>query len=130
MRGWFQRGFALLLIMAVAVAGNLHLPLVQAVAWGRMYAQYRQVYNSEASLRLTFSGKYPCSLCKWVAGAQKERDGMAGTAVSSLRILLPLPQPVDLVVQPTEIPHGGWSELAALIPSASVPPEVPPPRWA
>jgi hypothetical protein len=130
MRGWFQRGFALLLIMAVAVAGNLHLPLVQAVAWGRMYTQYREVYNAEASLRLTFSGQYPCPVCKWVAGAQKERDNLAGAAVSSLRVLLPFPQPADLVVQPTEVPGGGWSELAVLIPSAATRPEVPPPRWA
>ncbi len=44
MRSWFQRGFALLLILAVGVAGNLHLPIVQSIAWARMYSQYRQVY--------------------------------------------------------------------------------------
>ncbi len=116
--------------MAVAVAGNLHLPLVQAVAWARMYAQYREVYNAETSRHLTFSGQYPCSLCKLVAGAEKDRDSMAGTAVSSLRVLLPFPQPVNLVVQPTEIQNGGWTEPVAFIASATAQPELPPPRWA
>jgi len=130
MRVWFQRGFAMLLIMAVAVAGNLHLPLVQAVAWARMYAQYRQVYTAEASLSITFSGQYPCKLCKLVAGAEKERNNMNGVAASGSNLLLPLPQPSGWVAKPAEIACWSWREPAALLPSEMSRPAVPPPRWA
>jgi hypothetical protein len=120
----------MLLIVAVGVAGNMHLPLVQAVAWARMYSQYRQVYNSEVSLRLTFSGQYPCKLCKVVATAEKERGSLSGIAVSSIRLLLPFPPAPILVTEPTEISRQGWTETAAFVPGGFARPEVPPPRWA
>jgi hypothetical protein len=120
----------MLLIMAVAVAGNLHLPLVQAVAWARMYSHCREVYTPAVSIHITFSGQYPCTMCKLVASAEKERDNLAGSTISSLRILLPLPQPAILVTKPTETPRYAWTEPSAFTPSGFARPEVPPPRWA
>lgn len=120
----------MLLIMAVAVAGDLHLPVVQAVAWARMYSHYREVYSPEVSLNITLSGQYPCQLCKLVVAAEKERAHSPSVAGASVRILLPLSQPGNLVNAPVEMPRANWTEPAALAPRGLVRPEVPPPRWA
>ena len=98
----------MLLIMAVAVAGDLHLPLVQAVAWARMYSHYREVYSPEVSLNITLSGQYPCSLCKLVVAAEKERAHSPAVAGASVRLLLPLSQPANLVNAPAEMPRARW----------------------
>jgi len=130
MRSWFQRGFALLLILAVAVAGNLHLPLVQTIAWARMYSQCRQVYSPEIALSITFSGQYPCKLCEMVRTAEKQRESQPGFTAASSRLLLPLPQVAAIVVNPPVIQSWTWFEPAALVPAGFSLPELPPPRLA
>ncbi|HTB63941.1 MAG TPA: hypothetical protein VK737_10160 [Opitutales bacterium] len=130
MRVWFQRGFAMLLIVAVAVSANLHLPLVQTVAWARMYSRYHEVYSASISLQITFSGQYPCPLCKLVRSAEAEREPMAGSASTSLRLLLPLPQMAALVVVPAPTPSRVGIEPPPLSPAGFAQPELPPPRLA
>ncbi len=115
---------------AVAMAGNLHLPLVQAVAWSRMYVQYREIYTADAALKITFSGEYPCALCKIVQGAEKERGNLAGTLTSTYRVLLPLPQVATIKVEPPSMQTWSWAESTKLIPTGALTPELPPPRLA
>jgi hypothetical protein len=129
-RVYLQRGFAVLLMAAVAMAGNLHLPLVQAVAWSRMYSQYREHYSADVALKITFSGQYPCSLCKIVQGAEKERNNLNGTVTSTYRVLLPLPQLAAIKVDPPQVQTWSWAEPTMLIPVGSSIPELPPPRLA
>jgi hypothetical protein len=129
-RIYCQRTFALLLIIAVAMAGNLHLPLVQAVAWSRMYAQYRQQYSSAVALKITFSGEYPCALCKIVQGAEKERNNLAGTLTSTYRVLLPLPQVGEVNMERPMAQIWSWPDSPALVPTGGMAPELPPPRLA
>lgn len=129
MRTLFHRGFATLLIIAVAMASNLHLPLVQAVAWTRMYAQYREVYAPAAALTITLSGQYPCALCQVVQSAEKERDNLAGALnLSEQVLLLPWPSLAAIqVVRPAAI-SGQWREWVMAASAQMAPPETPPPR--
>jgi hypothetical protein len=129
-RVYCQRGFALLLMAAVAMAGNLHLPLVQVVAWSRMYVQYREHYSSSVALKITFSGQYPCALCKIVQGAEKERGNLAGTLTSTYRVLLPLPQIAAITVERPQGQTWSWCEPTTLVPTGATTPELPPPRVA
>jgi hypothetical protein len=129
-RVYCQRTFALLLIIAVAMAANLHLPLVQAVAWSRMYTQYRQQYSSSVALKITFSGEYPCALCKIVQRAEKERNNLAGTLTSTYRVLLPLPEIAETNVERPQGQIRSWFEPVALVPAGGTVPELPPPRLA
>ena len=115
---------------AVAMAGNLHLPLVQAIAWSRMYSQYREHYSADVALKITFSGQYPCSLCKIVQGAEKERNNLNGTVTSTYRVLLPLPQLAAIKVEPPQVQTWSWAEPTAHILVGSSIPELPPPRLA
>jgi len=130
MRFWLQRGFAVLLILAVGVAGNLHLPIVQSIAWARMYSQYRQVYSPEVALGITFSGQYPCKLCELVRSAEKEREKVPSITPASSRLLLPLPQVAAIVVNPSVIQRWTWFEPAVRLAAGNALPELPPPRLA
>ena len=130
MRSWFQRGFALLLILAVGVAGNLHLPVIQSIAWARMYSQYRQVYSPEIAASITFSGQYPCILCELVRSAEKEREKVPNLTLASSRLLLPLPQIAAVAVNPPVVQSWSWYEPAVQVPMGSALPELPPPRVA
>ncbi len=127
----FQKSFAVLLIIAVAMAGNLHLPLVQAVAWSRMYAHYRENYSTSVAWKITFSGEYPCSLCKAVQTAEKERHNLDGMQNQSERtILLPLPKLAALALDQPVAQTGQWLEMSIKLPVEIAQPETPPPRLA
>jgi len=131
MRSVFQKGFAILLIIAVAIAGNLHLPLVQAIAWSRMYAHYRENYPASVALKITLSGEYPCSLCNLVQAAEKERHNLAGIQSESERtLLLPLPRLAALSVDQPPAFVGHWSEPLLQMPVEIAQPATPPPRLA
>ncbi len=131
LRDVFQRGFAVILIIAVAMASNMHLPLVQAVAWTRMYSHYRETYEPAAALQLTFSGQYPCSLCKVVQSAENERNNLAGILnLSEQVLLLPLPQLSAIsVAQPVAV-SGRWLDLSSRPLAQVARPETPPPKVA
>jgi hypothetical protein len=130
MRLWCQRGLAALLILSVAFASNLHLPVIQVVAWAQMYSHYREGYSPEEALRITFSGDEPCKLCKFVQDAEKVRGSLEGTLTASFRILLPLP-PLTAVL-PEQPMARSWSllELSAPAPLRASWPETPPPKFA
>lgn len=121
----------MLLLIAVAVAANLHLPLVQAVAWARMYSQYRQHFTPSQALQITFSGQYPCALCKIVQSAEAERDKCAGLITSSERaLLLPLPQLAAIRVAVPPSQRSLRLEPLLYLPAGFAQPETPPPRVA
>jgi len=131
MRLGFQRGFAMLLILAVATAGNLHLPIVQAVAWSRMYSQYRQHYPAAVALGITLSGQYPCALCKFVISAETERSKQSDLTTLTFHELLPLPDIHSVVaVAPSPLRSWIWQETKNSLPKNDSLPEVPPPRLA
>jgi hypothetical protein len=130
MRAWCQRGFAVLLLLSVGVAGNLHLPFVQAVAWVRMYSHYREQFTPQQSLSITFSGQYPCGLCKLVQSAENERNNLAGMLSTTDRNLLPLTLPAAVFLPQPNVRSWRIVEPVALHALWSVGPELPPPRLA
>lgn len=96
-----------------------------------MYAQYRETFTPEAALKITFSGQYPCALCKVVQSAEKERNNLAGSLNPAEHIwLLPLPRGAVVTVIPPAEFSGQWFDLAINLPAACSPPETPPPRLA
>ncbi|MFI0348342.1 MAG: hypothetical protein ACH346_06210 [Chthoniobacterales bacterium] len=66
--------------MALAIfslAGG-HWALLQSVAWINMIHEYSLSDSLETAIGKTFSGNYPCSLCKKIATAkQKEKTTTA-----------------------------------------------------
>jgi len=107
------------------------LPLVQAVAWSRMYVRYRENYPAKVALKITFSGEYPCQLCKIVQAAEKERHNLTGIQNESGRtFLLPLPRLAALSLDVPSVLSGHWQEPCLTMPVDMTQPETPPPRLA
>jgi len=130
MRLWCQRAIALVLILSVACASNLHLPVIQTVAWAQMYSHYREGYGPEDALRITFSGDEPCRLCKFVQDAEKVRGSLDGTMTASFRILLPLPPLAAVLPEPAMARSWSLLEMPGQVSSWVLWPDVPPPKVA
>jgi hypothetical protein len=129
MRAWFQRGFAVVALAGVMLASNLHLPVIQVVAWVSMYEQYRVGYSPELALEVTFSGKAPCNLCKFVQAAQKEQRTFQGMLTWTAKFLLPLLL-AGLWLAPATRVSERRAEPRARTATWCAPPATPPPRWA
>ena len=62
--------------IAVALFGIVggHWAVLQSVAWAQMVHDYSSQGSLQSAVEKTFSGKYPCSLCKKIAlEKQKEK---------------------------------------------------------
>jgi hypothetical protein len=126
---WCQKTLVVILILAVGLAGNLHLPIIQAIAWTRMYAHYREGYSVQQALEVTFSGKAPCEMCKFVQAATKERNTLNGTYTNTFRLLLPIAAAEEMHFSPNLRSWIFW-ETTEHLPAWAERPELPPPRWA
>lgn len=116
-------------LAGVMLASNLHLPVIQVVAWVSMYEQYRVGYSPELALEVTFSGKAPCNLCKFVQAAQKDQRTFQGMLTWTAKLLLPLLL-AALWVAPAKQVSERWTEPRARQVAWCAPPATPPPRSA
>ena len=129
MHGRWRKRLAWLGLAAMLLASNLHLPLIQLVAWARMYQHYRVGYSPMVALEVTLSGQAPCNLCKFVQAAQKEQQSFNGLLTWTAKVLLPLVAAGLCVRAPGRSERQEAGLLQRLV-SWCAPPEFPPPRWA
>jgi hypothetical protein len=68
-------GFPLVGVAIFMLLGG-HWVTLQAVAWSKMVVDYsRDAGSFSSGIKKTFSGKYPCAMCKEIAEAkQKEQQ--------------------------------------------------------
>jgi hypothetical protein len=128
-RLFFIRGFASFALCAMFFASNLQLPVIQAVAWVRMYQHYRVGYEPMQALAITFSGKAPCQLCQFVKKAQKEEQAMSVMYSDTQREMLPL-SCAAVFIPPATARQWRLFEPVSHKESWIVSPELPPPRAA
>lgn len=64
------------LALAMMAAVNLHLPLLQVVAWGRMLATYSQGRTLAEAAEMTFGGEHPCPMCKAIKKQQEKKTDL------------------------------------------------------
>ncbi len=96
-----------------------------------MYAQYRLHFPADIALQITFSGEYPCPLCKMVVAAEKERHNLDGIQSPLHRtLLLPLPRLARVSVEKPPAQTCHWLVQPPAVPAGFVQPETPPPRLA
>lgn len=69
------RAISVLLLLTMCTAGNLHLPVLQAVAWSRMMASYSRDFSVADAIEMTFDGDHPCPMCKSIKKAQTASAG-------------------------------------------------------
>jgi len=100
---------------------------LQCVAWVKMLHDYSQMVPFTEAVSMTFSGQYPCAICKAIAEKkQAENDKVFSLEkydkkfLATAAVVLPRPDVASFVYP------GYLSSLQA----RSEPPPTPPPRLA
>lgn len=66
-------GLPLMCLAMFSIAGG-HLAVLQGVAWAGMFWSYSRDASFTEAAEKTFSGEYPCSMCKKVAKARQQEE--------------------------------------------------------
>ena len=126
MRGFARTLTSACLAVAILCSLDMHLPLLQVVAWSGMIAKYAHGGSFATALRETFDGDHPCRLCCAIKAARSAPRTMISTA-PLLRndVTLPESQPPVLKSASAHVtlPTNSTSTEPDLFP-----PPVPPPR--
>jgi hypothetical protein len=123
-----RRRIAITAILALIVGLNLHLPLLQLVAWSTMIADYSSDRTIAEAVEMTFNGENPCSMCLTIEQERTKTEAPAATLSSSQESTLTLYHEAA----------SGWThtlQTASATPGSTghqdrlrEPPEPPPPR--
>jgi hypothetical protein len=120
-------GLLLSVLAMFAIAGG-HWAVLQSVAWAGMVNDYSRTDGLAVAVEKTFSGGYPCAMCKRIAMAQKEQEqAPASTVKAETKLLLGL-IPTSLLVIPPAARRGTFPPiLNSLLVSRSERPPTPVP---
>jgi len=119
----------LLLVLALGfVATGAQWDVLQAMAWGRMLANYSCAESVPQAVADTFSGA-TCSLCRAVEQAKQQEKNHAGLPVEKLsaKILLFCSTAQQIVVAAPAVDGLRPTEASMCSRERAMPP-VPPPR--
>jgi hypothetical protein len=101
--------------------------LLQGIAWIKMIHDYSEVVPLTTAVGMTFSGDYPCAICKALADKKQAQDDkicafekFEKQQMSSLAVAVPAP---GLISFSYHVWENGFSTRAE-------PPPTPPPRLA
>ena len=99
----------------------------QVIAWGNMIREYSEMVPLAQAVQMTFSGQYPCAICKAIA-ERKSSEQQKEIALLKAEKKFPLPAVVKLA--PPEIADVTYLEPAIGFSSRVESPPTPPPRIA
>ncbi len=94
-----QLGLLLAALALFAIAGG-HWAVLQSVAWGQMLADYSRDASFSTAVQKTFSGKYPCGMCKTIAEARQKEDRKPAALKAEVKTDLAAPAPVVALRHP------------------------------
>mgnify|MGYP003600782286 FL=1 len=77
-----------LLLLALVSAINLHLPVLQVVAWAGMIVNYSRDAEISEAIEMTFDGEHPCPMCKVIQAETVKTDPDRIEAESLVRLIL------------------------------------------
>ncbi len=117
----------ILLVLALAGAANLHLPMLQVVAWTGMLASYSQDRSMAEAVEMTFDGEHPCPMCKAIKKQQEQKPDLkcaaqAPSPVYFLHVATPWIQTLDLldILPVAAYPAPGGGTLPQRMPPRTV----------
>ena len=109
-----------------SVAGG-HWAVLQTVAWARMLGDFSRGASIEVAIRKTFSGKYPCGLCRKVEeGRQKEEAPATVKVEKKTESFLCAESPIAQLLFPRDFSYPPAARIACI--GRSDAPPLPPPR--
>ena len=116
------------ILLALLVATNSHLPLMQVVAWAGMLIDYSRDAGFSDAIEMTFDGEHPCSMCKAIQAEQEKTDPDAIRGESLARILLFIEPPFVWRQKISQLDTLEFSpSFSSRLPAQ---PDTPPPRSA
>ena len=102
-----------------------HWYILQGLAWANMIREYSQVVPFTQAVGMTFSGQYPCAICKAIAD-HKSADQQKAFTLDKDEKKFPLP--VRLVMFRPVASAIAYPDLVSLLQLRSEAPPTPPPR--
>jgi len=73
----FRRLGTLLMCLAMFSIAGGHWAVLQSVAWAGMLRDYSRAAGLGAAVEKTFSGEFPCPMCRKIADVQKKQEQSA-----------------------------------------------------
>jgi hypothetical protein len=130
MASWRRRllrvmAMPLLFLAMFSIAGG-HWAVLQAVAWARMLEEYSRGASLQVAIVKTFSGKFPCGLCRKIKeGSQKQDTPRAIKLDKKSESFLCAEDPIAQLILPRNFSYPA-SEHRALSVLPGAPPSPPP----
>ncbi len=118
----------LVVLVAFVFSCGGQWPMLQCVAWANMIREYSEVVPVPQAIEMTFSGKYPCAMCKMIAEKKEAENAKVAVLFQHEKKLT---SPGFFVKAPatTEAPQDFVSWTQDLQARSEAPP-TPPPRIA
>jgi hypothetical protein len=123
-----RRCAILLVLVAFIFSSGGEWAVLQCVAWANMIREYSEMVPFPEAVKMTFSGEYPCALCKAIAEKKQSDNGkiaalakhekLIATPVFSCRPRVAMPMPPFYVMR------------ESFLQTRSDVPPTPPPRVA
>lgn len=122
-----RRLTCIIILVAFVFSCGGNWGVLQGLAWANMIREYSHMVPMAQAMKMTFSGDYPCPLCKAIA-EKKNSEQQKATALEKYDKKFPLPAEVALAtLKICPIKYPGLSIFSL---SRSETPPTPPPRLA
>jgi hypothetical protein len=116
---------AILIAFIFSCGGQWYM--LQGVAWANMIREYSAVVPVAQAVEMTFSGHFPCSLCKAIA-SRKSSDQQKALALEKYDKKFVLPGETSAYASPSL--EVIYSSPAVVLRDRNIVPWLPPPRPA
>lgn len=97
----------------------------QVIAWGNMIREYSEMVPLAQAVQMTFSGEYPCAICKAIAerkSAEQQKE------LALLKAEKKFPLPIIVMIAPPTVDDVAYIEPVFVFSSRVESPPTPPPR--
>jgi hypothetical protein len=99
----------------------------QVIAWGNMIREYSEMVPLAQAVQMTFSGEYPCAICKAIAERKSAEQQKAFTLLKAEK---KFPLPISVALTLRKITSVVYLEPVLVFSSRVESPPTPPPRVA
>ncbi len=82
-----RRGALLLVLVAFIFSSGGEWAVLQCVAWVNMIREYSEMVPLSQAVEMTFSGEYPCALCKVIAEKKQSENSRIAVLVKPEKLI-------------------------------------------
>jgi hypothetical protein len=84
----FMRRCAILLVLVAFIfSSGGEWAMLQCIAWGNMIREYSGMVPLAQAVEMTFSGEYPCALCKVIAEKKQSENSKLAVLIKPEKLI-------------------------------------------